>query len=103
MVNGGLLPAGVFQAIHFGVMNHASFLDALVVAAADDLPIANQHRANRYAADRQPFSSLFDRCFEKLIHAIIQTFRLTNDKLDEVCIAPEDAAKPEQCRLRSPS
>src|SRR5260221_14031118 len=36
LIDGGLETARIFQAIHFGMMNDASVLDTLVVAAPDD-------------------------------------------------------------------
>src|SRR5262245_4922442 len=69
LVNRGFSATGVFQAVHFRVMNCAAFLDSLVVAAADDFAVAHEHGTDWDAASRQAFLCLFNRCFEKWIHA----------------------------------
>ncbi len=50
------------------MMNHAAVLDALIVAAADDLSIANKHRTNGNAPRRQALFCFFNCCCEKSIH-----------------------------------
>src|SRR4051812_28074775 len=49
-INRGFATAGIFEAVHFSVMNDAALLDALVVSATDDLALEDQDRANGYAA-----------------------------------------------------
>ena len=44
------LASGVLQCIHLAVQDRASPLHAPVVAAANDAPAVNQHRADRDAA-----------------------------------------------------
>ena len=43
LINGSVLAAGILEAVHLGMMDNAAMLDALVVAAADDLPVADKH------------------------------------------------------------
>jgi hypothetical protein len=57
--------SGVFEAIHFRMMNHAAVLHALIVAAPDDFTIAHEHGADGDAARRQAFFRLVNRGFEK--------------------------------------
>lgn len=66
-VDGCLLAPGIFQTIHLGVMDHTAELDALVMATTDDLPIADQHRADGNAAFAQTVSGLVNRRLEKMI------------------------------------
>src|SRR5271165_5395381 len=68
-VNGSPEPAGVFQAVHFRMMNDAAALHPLVVAASNDSALANQHRTDGNAALRQAFPGLGDRGLEEGIHA----------------------------------
>ena len=58
----------IFQAIHFRMQDGAASLRALIVAAADDLAINNQHRSNRNAASLPTFAGLCNRSHKKLIH-----------------------------------
>src|SRR3712207_6933835 len=52
--NLGALAAGIFEAVHLGVANHAPFLHPLIVAAADDRPVAHEDRADgQPALDRK--------------------------------------------------
>jgi len=45
-------------------MNHAPFLHALIMPAADNLPIAHQDGANRDTAFARTFARFFNRSFE---------------------------------------
>src|SRR6267378_8350593 len=65
LVNRSLLAPRIFQAIHFAVVDHTAALDALIVTAANDLAVTNQHRPNRNAAGGQTFFCLCNRSFEK--------------------------------------
>ena len=60
------------------MMNHAAAVDALVVAATDDFPVANQNRADGNAAFGQTFPGFLNRGLEKNVHALRmnQTFEL---------------------------
>jgi hypothetical protein len=69
LVNGSGEAAGVFEAIHLGVMNHAAVLDALVVAASDDFSLAHEDGADGYSARREAFPGFRNSRFEKCIHA----------------------------------
>jgi hypothetical protein len=51
------------------VVNHATALHALIVAAANDPAVVNENRADRNAAFTQPESRFIDRCLEKLVDA----------------------------------
>ncbi len=62
--------AGIFEAIHFRMMNHAAALHALVMSTPDDFSVANQHRADGNAAFSQTFPGFVNCSLEKLIHAV---------------------------------
>ena len=68
-VNRSVLPTGVFQAVHFGVMNHAAALHPLVTSAAHDLAVADQHRADRNAAFAPAEAGFIDGSLEELVDA----------------------------------
>src|ERR1043165_6146045 len=59
-IDRGRLAAGVFQAIHFGVVNDAAALHALVVTAPNDLAVEHEHRADGNAAFREALASFVD-------------------------------------------
>src|SRR5206468_8747258 len=63
----GILAAGVFEAIHFRVMNHTAVLDALVVAAADDASVADEDGADGNAARGEAFAGLLESGFEEWV------------------------------------
>ena len=68
-VNVGALPSGVFETIHFAVVNDAAALDPLVVPAPDDFPVQYQHRADGNSACGQTLFGFVNRGLEKYIHA----------------------------------
>ena len=49
-VNGGGESAGIFEAIHLGVVDHAAILHAAVVSASDDLAVEHEHGADGNAS-----------------------------------------------------
>src|SRR6185437_7672493 len=55
----GLLPAGILDRVHLAVQDRIALLHPPVMAAPDDLAIADQHRADRNAALPEPLLSLF--------------------------------------------
>ena len=67
-VNGGLLPAGIFQTIHFGMMNDTALLDSLIVASPDDLPGMHDDRADRNPTFLKSFFRLFTSGFHEFVH-----------------------------------
>ncbi len=81
LVNCRFQAARIFQAIHLRMMNHAAVLDALIVAAADDLSIAYEHRTDRNPTGCPAFLCFFDCCREKRIHVGIQAVLCGTDKL----------------------
>lgn len=69
-VNVGREAAGVFEAIHFGVMDDAAVLDALVVATTDDGVIADENRADGNATGGEAFLGFFDGGLEEEVHEV---------------------------------
>jgi hypothetical protein len=61
------LSARIFEAIHLRVMNHAAALNPLIMAAPDDLPVANKNRADRNAAFLETCACFLDCALEKWI------------------------------------
>jgi len=59
-VNAGGQAAGVFQAIHLGMVDDAAVLDPLVVAAPDDLPPMDEHGADGYATGGKALAGFLD-------------------------------------------
>ena len=64
-VDGGGLPACVFEAVHFGVVDGAAVLDAPVVASADDLAAMDEDGADGDAAFGAALAGFFDGCLEE--------------------------------------
>ncbi len=64
-VNAGGKAAGVFQAIHLGMVDDAAVLDALIVAAADDLTLVNEDGPDRDAAGGEALAGFLDGGGEK--------------------------------------
>lgn len=62
---------GVLEAVDFGVEDGVAFLDALVVAAADDLIVFDEYGADGDAACVAPFFGFFDGCLHKFIHLVL--------------------------------
>ena len=67
-INRGGPAAGVFEAIHFAVMNDAAFLDALVAAAPDDFTVQHKDGADGYAAFGEAFFGFIDGSLEEWVH-----------------------------------
>src|ERR1035438_8970294 len=80
LVNRSLEPSGVFEAVHFRMMNHAAVLHPLVVATPDNLAVQHEHRADGNAAFRHTFFGCLNRGLEKWIHVRIGTFPWCDDK-----------------------
>ncbi len=64
-VVGGAEAPGLLQAVHLGMQHGAALLDALVVAAADDRAVDDEHRPDRDAAGVEPGSRFGDRSLEE--------------------------------------
>lgn len=62
--------AGIFEAIHFGVVDDAAVLDALVVAATDDGVVADENGANGDATGGEAFLGFFDGGLEEEVHEV---------------------------------
>ena len=54
-------PAGVLERIHLAVQDRAALLDPPVVAAPEDAPVVDEHRADRDAAFAAARGSFVDR------------------------------------------
>jgi hypothetical protein len=75
--------SGLFETIHLGVVNDATVLDALVVAAADDFTFANQDGTDGNTASGEAFFCFIDCGLQKRIHAVIETGDEDGDKSDK--------------------
>ncbi len=64
-VDAGGEAAGVFEAIHLGMVDDAAVLDALVVAAADDAALVDEDGADGDAAGGEALAGFFDGGVEK--------------------------------------
>ena len=64
-VNGGGEPAGVFEAVHLGVVDHAAILHAAIVSASDDLAVEHEHGADGNATLGRAQSRFIDGGLEK--------------------------------------
>lgn len=60
-------PARLLDAVHLGMQDRAALLYPTIVAAADDLPIDDEHRADGNATFGQPELGLCNRGFKKRI------------------------------------
>jgi len=67
-INGSVAASGVFKAIHFGMVNDAALLDALVVPASDDLATVDENGTDWYAAFGEAFFCFVNRSREEGIH-----------------------------------
>jgi hypothetical protein len=68
------LAAGVFETVHFGVMDDAALLHALVVSAPNDFVIAHEDGADGNAAGGTTLAGFVDGSLKKRIHdAAIET------------------------------
>ncbi len=62
-VNRGGVATGVFEGVHLSVKDGASFLDAAVVAAADDFSVVDDDAADWDSAFRDTGPGFLDCCF----------------------------------------
>ena len=69
LINGGFQATGIFQAVHFRMMDDAGVLHALIVSASDDLAIEDEHGADGDATGGETFFGFFESGFKKCIHA----------------------------------
>lgn len=60
VVNGGGEASGVFEAIHFGVVDDAAVLHPAVVSASDDLAVEHKHGADGNSTLGQAFEGFFN-------------------------------------------
>jgi hypothetical protein len=69
LINGGFQAAGIFQAVHFRMMDDAGVLHALIVPASDDLAIEDEDGADGDATGGETFFGFFEGGFKKCVHA----------------------------------
>lgn len=68
LINGRLLAARVFEAVHLGVVDDAALLDALVVAASDDFAVAHEHGTDGDAASGEALFRLVNGGLQEGVH-----------------------------------
>ena len=61
--------SGVFEAVHFAVMNDAAFLDALVMAASDYFAVKDQDGADGDAAFGEALPCFVDGGLKERVHS----------------------------------
>ena len=57
-------------AVHLGMQHRATFLNTLVVSAADNPVVDDQHRTDRNTTGTLPLTRFFYGCFEEFVHVI---------------------------------
>jgi hypothetical protein len=66
-VHAGGLAAGILERVHLAVEDRPPLLDAAVVAAAEDPPLVDEHRADGNAAFGEASLRLLDRRAQELV------------------------------------